>query len=253
MKRKRVFVSILIRSFFVQAIWNFERLQNVGFAFSLLPFFRMLYPDPAKRREVLLRHIGFFNTHPYMVSMIFGIVASLEEDIKEGKDVRPDDLVTLKNNIAGPLAAIGDTFFWATWRPFTVLLAVSLVLIFNRLSNFAGTWLAPVAFIFLYNIIHVPFRLWSLKVSYQLRTRIVEIIADLEFQYAVDMVRFVGVLVLLFTVVYYLWVFGPDLGAKAIMLVLFLAAFVAACFRVSTLAIFYGMTLAGILIGVMRG
>ncbi|MHB9155515.1 MAG: PTS system mannose/fructose/sorbose family transporter subunit IID, partial [Endomicrobiales bacterium] len=142
MNKNRLFLSMLWRSFFIQAIWNFERLQNIGFVYGLLPFFRYLYPDPGERREVLLRHIGFFNTHPYMVSMIFGMVASLEEDLRDGKPVNRDQLVTLKNNIAGPLAAIGDTFFWATWRPFTVLLGVSLILFFHSYNNVYGTWLA---------------------------------------------------------------------------------------------------------------
>jgi mannose/fructose/N-acetylgalactosamine-specific phosphotransferase system component IID len=60
--KKTTFMAVYWRSFFLQALWNFERLQNVGFAFGMLPIFRLLYPEPAQRRDVLLRHLSFFNT-----------------------------------------------------------------------------------------------------------------------------------------------------------------------------------------------
>jgi PTS system mannose-specific IID component len=183
--KKTTFMAVYWRSFFLQALWNFERLQNVGFAFAMLPIFRLLYPEPAQRRDALLRHLSFFNTHPYMVNIVFGMVASMEEDMRDGRQVSPGQIDVLKNNMAGPLAAIGDTFFWGTWRPFTILLSIGLTLFFYRSSNFFGTWLAPLTFLLVYNAVHIAFRYWSLRISYQLRTKIVEYIADLEFQYAV--------------------------------------------------------------------
>ena len=62
--------NIFLRTFFLQALWNFERLQNVGFLYILYPVLKKLYPDKEKRKEALLRHIGFFNTNPYMVTII---------------------------------------------------------------------------------------------------------------------------------------------------------------------------------------
>ncbi|MGA2090005.1 MAG: PTS system mannose/fructose/sorbose family transporter subunit IID, partial [Endomicrobiales bacterium] len=46
--------SVFLRSFALQAVWNFERMQNVGFAYALMPVLNVLYPDPAKRSEALL-------------------------------------------------------------------------------------------------------------------------------------------------------------------------------------------------------
>ena len=65
---------IFLRTFFLQALWNFERLQNVGFLYILYPVLKNLYPNKEKRKEVLLRHIGFFNTNPYMVTVIVAMV-----------------------------------------------------------------------------------------------------------------------------------------------------------------------------------
>ena len=47
---------IFLRTFFLQALWNFERLQNVGFLYILYPVFKSLYKDKEKRKEALLRH-----------------------------------------------------------------------------------------------------------------------------------------------------------------------------------------------------
>jgi PTS system mannose-specific IID component len=247
------FYLVHLRSFFVQALWNFERLQNVGFAYGILPFLRKLYPDPVKRREVLLRHLSFFNTHPYMINIVFGMVASLEEDMVAGKPVIPEQIDVLKNNMAGPLAAIGDTFFWGTWRPFTILVSVSLVLFFIRANNFLGTWMAPLGFLFIYNLLHIPFRYWSLKASYQLRTKIVEIIAELEFQYAIDILKYVGLLVLVVVLVFYFWNFSSTLYDTIVYLGVFLLAVVLGFVRVSPVFILYGVIVISIGIKLLRG
>ena len=72
---------IFLRTFFLQALWNFERLQNVGFLYILYPVFKSLYKDKEKRKEALLRHIGFFNTNPYMVNIIIAMVINAENNI----------------------------------------------------------------------------------------------------------------------------------------------------------------------------
>jgi PTS system mannose-specific IID component len=234
---------MLWRSLFLQTTWNFERLQNVGFAFGLLPFLKKLYPEPEKRKEALLRHIGFFNTHPYMANIVFSLVAHMEQEMREEKPVRPEEVTALKNSIAGPLAAIGDTFFWATWRPFTALLAVSLVLFFHSSEAFSGTLLAPVVFIVVFNLLNLPFRYWSARISYQLRDKIIEIIANFEFQYAVDMVRFFGMVLLGATLLFYFWAFGEGLRERVLFLLVFLVTVLTGYVRTSPAILLYGAIL----------
>lgn len=246
MKEKRLIFSMLWRSLFIQSIWNFERLQNIGFVFGLSPLLKSLYPDPVKRKEALIRHCGFFNTHPYMVNIIFGLVATLEEDKEHGKDVSSEEIVTLKHNMAGPLAAIGDTFFWATWRPFCAILAVSLVLFFFRTRNFYGTWLPPLVFFVVYNLLHIPFRYWSLRISYDLRNRVVDMIAGLEFQYAVDMVRLAGLVVLLIVFGIYMGMFSSNMFERVVYVAVFLLATMLSCLRLSPAIIFFIVILLSI-------
>ena len=109
---------IFLRTFFLQALWNFERLQNVGFLYILYPVFKSLYKDKEKRKEALLRHIGFFNTNPYMVNIIIAMVINAENNIALGQEKNIKKPEMIKSVMAGPTAAIGDYFFWGTWRPF---------------------------------------------------------------------------------------------------------------------------------------
>ena len=241
MNKNRILFNIYWRAFFVQALWNYERLQNIGFVYALLPLLRALYPDPQIRKKIIMRHMGFFNTHPYMVNVILGLVASLEEDLATGKKVSVEQIVSIKNNMAGPLAAIGDTFFWGTWRPFIALLSVSLILFFFRFSNFYGTWLPPVFFLFVYNLIHLPLRYWSQKIGYRLRGKIVGIIADLEFHHVVDIVRFAGVVVLSIVIVYYFWAFAGSFEDRVIYLILFLLTVWSGYLKLSGGIVFYGV------------
>ncbi len=72
---------IFLRTFFLQALWNFERLQNIGFLYILYPVIKSLYKDKEERKKVLLRHIGFFNTNPYMANIIIAMVINAENNI----------------------------------------------------------------------------------------------------------------------------------------------------------------------------
>ena len=63
--RKSDLVNTWWRSTFLQASWNYERMQNVGWAFSLIPGIRRLYKSKEDRAAAMKRHLEFFNTHPY--------------------------------------------------------------------------------------------------------------------------------------------------------------------------------------------
>ena len=201
----KLILSVFWRSFFLQGLWNFERMQNVGFIFSILPAVREIYPDPEKRKEVLLRHLEFFNTNPYIVNIILGLIIAMEQDISKGKITDAKEITAIKTNIAGPLAAIGDNFFWASWRPFTALLSISLILFFRKTNTFLGNWIAPLFCLLFHNIFIVFFRFWSLKISYHFKNKVVKVLAVLEFKYIIDLTRFVGLFFLVAIIIAYIF------------------------------------------------
>lgn len=246
MKKNEVLFSVLLRSYFIQALWNFERMQNIGFVFGLRPFLRYLYPDAQERKAAILRHTNFFNTHPYMVSLIFGMVASFEEEIKSGKATVPEQVNVLKNNMAGPLAAIGDSFFWATWRPFSVLVTACCALVFVKFKLDLNGLLVPAIFVFVYNVAPVPFRYWSLKVGYQLHNSIIELIASLEFQYLVDILKLVSIVMLAVVFVSYFFIYAQGLLYMGVFIGVFALSILLGCFRFSPTLLFFAVIALGV-------
>ena len=60
------------RSTFLQGSWNYERMQNLGWAYSLIPAIKKLYTNKEDQAAALKRHLKFFNTHPYVAAPIMG-------------------------------------------------------------------------------------------------------------------------------------------------------------------------------------
>ncbi|MDA8242712.1 MAG: PTS system mannose/fructose/sorbose family transporter subunit IID [Elusimicrobia bacterium] len=116
-----MFFKMFLRSFFIQAGWNYERFQNIGFAFCLLPVLEKAYPDREKLKAAVSRHLQLVNTQPFMASFVLGNVASLEEQAA----ARPDPEAALKSMpgvkqaLATSFASIGDRIFWGRLKPMT--------------------------------------------------------------------------------------------------------------------------------------
>lgn len=147
------------RSLQLQAAWNPKGMQNLGFAYALWPAFRELYPDKVAREEALRRHLGTFNTHPYLAAAILGGVIHHEERVVQGSE-SPELGVAFKQALMGPLAALGDGFFWLSFRPAVGALAALLAV-------FSGGW-AAVFFAVVYNVVHLGLRARYLALGYWL-------------------------------------------------------------------------------------
>jgi PTS system mannose-specific IID component len=145
------------RCLFLQAAWNPRGMQNLGFAYAIDPALRELYPDPAARQAALSRHLGFFNSHPYMAAAIVGGVIHHEERVARGEEGAEQPLA-YKATLQGPLAAVGDGFFWTALRP-----------AFGAAAALGTLWLgwpALVAAVLLYNAVHLWLRFRLLRDGY---------------------------------------------------------------------------------------
>ncbi len=157
----KICFKMFIRTLFIQALWNYERMQNIGFLFALKPFLYKIYLNEGKRKEALLRHMGFFNTHPYMANMIIAIIASMEKRIAEdNSNEKVSEVNAVKSAMEGPLAAIGDSFFWGTLRPLAALISISMLILLKASDSWFEAYnvLIPLLFIFIYNIVHISVR-----------------------------------------------------------------------------------------------
>ena len=133
------------RSFLLQASWNFERLQNLGFLFLILPGLRSIYGEDLPE-EVLERHRDYFNTHPYFAPLVAGATLRLETSAAAGEDI-PVEIAEFKKMVMAPLAAIGDSLFWGGIRPLAAIIALFLAV--------HGSLWAPLVFLLLFNLPHL--------------------------------------------------------------------------------------------------
>lgn len=130
--------AICWRSTFLQASWNFERMQNLGWAYTMVPAIKKLYTKKEDQIAALKRHMEFFNTHPYVAAPIVGVTLALEEERANGADIDDAAIQGVKIGMMGPLAGIGDPVFWFTVRPILGALGASLAV--------SGNILGPILF-----------------------------------------------------------------------------------------------------------
>jgi mannose/fructose/N-acetylgalactosamine-specific phosphotransferase system component IID len=136
--------AMLLRSFFLQSVWNARGMQNVGFCFAMLPLLGPRGGDAEARRGFLTRHLGFFNTNPALASYAIGAAASAEI----AGD--PEGAVDTKRTLGGALGMAGDSLFWGSLRPLAALIGVVLAV--------GGRSWAALALVLVYNAPHLYFR-----------------------------------------------------------------------------------------------
>ncbi len=161
-----VLLQVLLRSFLLQASWNFERMQSLGLLFILHPALGRLYREE-DLKLACSRHLEYFNTHPFMASPIIGAVLALEQGRARGED-SPLGVQEFKRMIMAPYAAVGDALFWGGLRP----LAAGVALFFAA----RGSLLAPAVLLAVFNIPHFWMRGAGLLRGYVLGIRVVEVL-----------------------------------------------------------------------------
>lgn len=113
----------------LQWSWNYERMQALGYAYSMLPVINKVYKTREQRIAAMKRHLQFYNTNPQVGSPpIFGATVALEAQ-REAEVVD-----SLKVGLMGPLAGIGDTIQAILYRPFVAVIAASLAFSGNALG-----------------------------------------------------------------------------------------------------------------------
>lgn len=159
-------ISVWWRSTFIQGSWNYERMQNGGWAFSMIPAIKKLYKTKEDRAAALERHLEFFNTHPYVASPILGVTLALEEERANGAPVDDVTIQGVKVGMMGPLAGIGDPVFWFTVKPILGTLAASLAM--------SGNILGPIIYFLGWNIIRMAFMWYTQEFGYKAGSKITE-------------------------------------------------------------------------------
>lgn len=159
-------IAIWWRSTFLQGSWNYERMQNGGWVYAMIPAIKKLYKTEEDRKAALQRHLEFFNTHPYVASPILGVTLALEEERANGAPVDDVAIQGVKVGMMGPLAGIGDPVFWFTLKPILGALAATLAI--------DGNILGPIIYFVFWNLLRMGFMWYTQEFGYRAGSRITE-------------------------------------------------------------------------------
>lgn len=152
--------GVFLRSNLFQGSWNFERMQALGFCFSMIPVIRRLYPENSEeRKQAIKRHLEFFNTHPYVAAPVLGVTMAMEEQRANGADIDDGAINGIKVGLMGPLAGVGDPIFWATVRPVFAALGAGIAM--------SGSLLGPLLFFILFNLVRLITRYYGVSYGYK--------------------------------------------------------------------------------------
>lgn len=152
--------GVFLRSNLFQGSWNFERMQALGFCFSMIPVIRRLYPENSEeRKQAIKRHLEFFNTHPYVAAPVLGVTIAMEEQRANGADIDDGAINGIKVGLMGPIAGVGDPIFWGTVRPVFAALGAGIAM--------SGSLLGPLLFFILFNLVRLLTRYYGVTYGYK--------------------------------------------------------------------------------------
>ena len=156
--------SVWWRHQFLQGSWNYERMQNGGWCYAMIPAIKALYKDKEEQAAALKRHLEFYNTQPFVSAPIIGVTLALEEERANGVEVEDQAIQGVKVGMMGPLAGVGDPVFWFTIRPILGALGASMAM--------GGSIVGPLLFFVAWNLIRMAFLWYTQEFGYSVGTTI---------------------------------------------------------------------------------
>ena len=144
------------------SVQNFERMEAPAIVRMLGKVREKLYPGNKEAQKALLaRHEPFFNTEPYIGSIVPGIVLGMEEQSAVNKEDSSDLISGIKTALMGPFAGIGDSLYVGTLIP--ILLSIAL-----GLSSDSGNVMGPVFYVISHLAIMLPLTWFLFKSGYSM-------------------------------------------------------------------------------------
>ena len=136
----------------------------MGFLHAIKPGLDIIHSDINDKENAYMRHMEYFNTNPYFSSIVMGVTLSLEERLNKG-EIAEEIIHDTKEGLMTACAAIGDSLFWDSWRPFVAVIAI--ILAFNNVL------FTPLIFLLIYNIPHIYFRFAGIFWGYNQGTHVI--------------------------------------------------------------------------------
>lgn len=163
---KPVLRRVFWRSMLLEANFNFETMQNTGFAFAILPVLKKLYKTKEAMAAALKRHLQLFNTSTYGCTLILGLAAAMEEQNSRDAEFNDESINAVKTGLMGPLAGVFDSLFWGTLKVIAAGVGTSLAL--------KGHLSGAILFVLLFNVPHLLLRYNLTFIGYTAGTRFLQ-------------------------------------------------------------------------------
>ena len=169
---KAVLNKMVWRSLNLQASFNYERMQAAGWLWSILPGLEAIHTNKDDLSTSMTHNLEFFNTHPFLVTFVMGIVLSMEQQKADINSIRAVRVAAM-----GPLGGIGDALFWFTLVPITANMAI------------AGNLVGPIIYFLITFGVQMALRYWLMYWSYDMGTKAIEVLTAnaREFTHAASM------------------------------------------------------------------
>ena len=173
---KAVLNKMVWRSLNLQASFNFERMQAAGWLWGILPGLEAIHTNKDDLSTSMTHNLEFFNTHPFLVTFVMGIVLSMEQQKADINSIRAVRVAAM-----GPLGGIGDALFWFTLVPITAGITANLAI--------GGNLVGPILYFIITFGVQMALRYWLMYWSYDMGTKAIEVLTAnaREFTHAASM------------------------------------------------------------------
>ena len=162
---KKTLNKMVWLSCFLQASFNYERMQACGWLWGILPGLQKIHTNKEDLKASMAHNLDFLNTHPFLVTFVMGIVLSLEQNKADTKTIR-----SVRISAAGPLGGIGDALFWLTLVPITAGLTANMAM--------EGQIIGAILFLLIFNVVQFIVRFGLMYWSYGLGTKAVTLLTS---------------------------------------------------------------------------
>lgn len=162
---KKTLNKMVWLSCFLQASFNYERMQACGWLWGMLPGLQKIHTNKEDLKASMAHNLDFLNTHPFLVTFVMGIVLSLEQNKAYTATIR-----SVRISAAGPLGGIGDALFWLTLVPITAGLTANMAM--------EGQIIGAVLFLIIFNAVQFAVRFGLMYWSYGLGTKAVTLLTS---------------------------------------------------------------------------
>ena len=159
---KKDFNQCFWRSLTLDSSWNYERMQNIAYCYMMAPIIRRLYENKEDRAAALKRHLEFMSVTPHISTLLVGISGAMEEENAKNPDFDENSINAVKSSLMGPMAGVGDSFFWGT-----LLIAAGVGVSLASQGNIMG----PILFFLIINIPHFILRYLCLDKGFKYGTQ----------------------------------------------------------------------------------